>query len=1092
MDLKSSRPAGLGVSKGSYQQSSYLSLHDLNNRSGGVTLKGSTNNLGSPQLSRVNLSCLRLDSSAKVRKWKELDDFNLEELRDGFFDPVYTKPEKTLLDDDVDDEISHPAGVHAGLKELGGSKPMQRLVAGLKSQRLSIFKYFVAFFASLVICVIRPSGRWVGHQYRYFLPIAVLLHHPVRNIGVQLEMTLASISGGALGMGWSALAWYISVATKPAANHQGGILFASLTLALLWIIWVRELYQRLLYFTMSFSIAIIFLHNADLVSSKHDLQWKIFWDFGISYLFGMLLSLVVCVLVDPHSGNAELIDQYSDSITSMKQFLLALVDKEKVSDESELLHLQKKMINSISVGLSEGYREFANQWTISKFNKDKLKELRNSLTSFVSPLRVLPISHKLLDKTELEKLFQQLNNPKRDPDLAKNLDESATPEAETPMVHSGSVTPSPRGQGTLPKGLALDNELYLSVLRSSFSKETFSLILEMVCVLENMTNALQKFETAKLNFKNLEELDSTFAHSLQRLKRKIYKLDVCYKNFTKSEFFCKELLADADCVDVFLFIRYLRNAAKHLVPTVEKCQSLGSDIKWRVIPLHYPLHRALIRLPRQCALDEGAGNILHYFETKRDVDDIFESVYNSYTSRHKYTRGENDKKAGVSVRAIDHKDFNFHTTDNKWRFRLWKLSSALVGPEMKWTLKVVFVIIFFSLPGWIPESHSWYGKYQCLWTPLTFLLLAHRKHSGKWDTMVMRLGCALVGIFWGWAANQSRHFGSPYVICTFGGLFAALFAVNIFVYGNTKSSFTALLCFVVIVLEPYGKGQSSLNTAEIWKNTWVTGLSFIIAILASVPVNWVVWSFKARTELRLSVSSLLSHISQSYQSVTDRYLYRDLNDAPTELTLALSHIREIRLTQSALAVRGLLTKARNEMAFISNFSPTKYERLLDASDFLLEKIIEARISGTFFEIWNEDPDNETTRALLSLRRDSVSSVIFVFYILSNCFRSKNKVPLYLPNPMLSRKKLYDFLSEFQQKRTHTQPLKHEEQIASQRSSLEKKLFKSHAQTNEFEDYEKSHWTEIHGMAFARAFTDITEALQVVVSCSKDILGEEQP
>lgn len=1090
MEHKTSRPTGPSISKGSYQQTSYLSLRDLNTKSGGVTPKNSAFDLSSPQLSRVNLACLRLDNSAKDSQWSELDDFNLEELRDGFFDPVFTKPEKRIWSE-TDDEyasLTSANGLSEGPKR---SKWVVDLLAGLKAQKLSILKYFIAFFVSLVICVIHPSGSWIGHEYRYFLPVAVLIHHPVRNIGVQLEMTVSSVIGGSLGLAWSALAWYISVATRPTANHQGGILFASLALALLCATWLRELYQRLLYVTLSFSVAIIFLHNVSLVSSRRDLHWKFFWDFGIAYLFGILLSLLVCVLVDPHSGNSELIEHYGESIESIKQFLLALVEKEDHLDEAKLTSLQKKMINSISVGLSEGYREFANQWTISKFDKNKLKKFRNSLTSFVSPLRVLPLSHKLLDKTELDKLYEMLKNPKDEALQSERGVESVSPGTESPMIHSGTVTPSPRSQGLLPKGLALDSALYLNVLRSSFSKDTFGLILEMICTLENMAEALQRFKRSKISLHNSDELNTLLEHSSYKLKRKIYKIDICYKQFTKTEFFCKELLADANCIDVFLFIRYLRNAAKHLIGAIQSCQELGSEIKWRVVPLHYPLHRALIRLPKRCALDEGAGNVLHYFETKRDVDDIFESLYNSYTSRHKYTKEKTDKTA-VVVRAIDHNDFNFHTTNNKWRFRLWKLSSSLVGPEMKWTLKVLFVVIFFSLPGWIPESYRWYDNYQCWWAPLTFLLLAHRKHSGRWDSLLRRIVCALMGIFWGWAANQSRHFGSPYVICTFGGLFAVLFATNIFVYENTKSSFTALLCFVIVALEPYSKGSTSLKTAVIWKNTWVTGLSFIIAVLTSIPINWVVWSFKARSELRLSLSSLLSHISQSYQSVTDRYLYRDLDDAPTELTLALSHIREIRLTQSALAVRDLLTKAKNEVSFVSVFSPSKYERLLDACDFLLEKIIEARISGAFFEIWNLDPDNETTRALLSLRRDSVSSVIFVFYILSNCFRSKNKVPLYLPNPMLSRKKLYDFLFEFGQKKAQSEQARHYNFSPEQHSSLEKQMFKSHDVANASEDYEKSHWTEIHGMAFARAFTDITEALQVVVTCSKDILGEEIP
>lgn len=1076
---KDSRSADVGISKGSYSHASYMSLRDMNNKSG---------NVPSPQVSRVNLSRLRLDSSAKIKAWKDLDDFNLEELRDGFFDPAFTKPEKHVQHDDkeVDNGLFCLHTIPAEAKQFIRYK---ELLNNFWAQKLSIFKYSVAFFISLVICVIHPSGKWIGDEYRYFLPIATLIHHPVRNIGVQAEMTIASVIGASFGLGWSALAWYISVATRPTAIHQGGVLFASLTLALLWSTWLRELYQRLQYITLSFSIAIIFLHNVSLVSSKQDLHWKVFWDFGISYLFGILLSLVVCVFVDPHSGNAELMEHFGDSITNIRQFLLALIDKGDGLDERKLKELQQNMVNSISVDLSEGYREFANQWTVSKFNAHYLKELRNSLTSFMSPLRALPVGHKLLDNAELEKLYNKLmNRQSRTDDTEAGTD--CTTEHASPMDYSNPVTPLPTGFGSLPKGVALNSELYLSVLRSTFSKDIFALIVEMIIVLENMAKGLKCFEKSKSKKDEIEELNKLFNHSSQKLKRKIYNLDVCYKEFTKSNFFCKELLTDADSVDIFLFLRYLRNAAKHLILANENCQRLGSDIKWRIVPMHYPLQRALLRLPKQCSLDEGAANILHYFETKKDVDDIFERLYNAYTSRHQYKR-HGEKNTMVSVRAIDHNDFNFHTTNNRWRFRLWKVSSLLVGAEMKWTIKILFVMIFYCLPGWIPESHGWYDYYQCWWAPLTFFLLAHRKLSGTWDTMLRRLGCALVGIFWGWAANQSRHFGSPYVICTFGGLIVIVFATNVLVYKNTKSSFTALMCFSVIALKPYSEGSSSLNTAAIWKNTWVTGLAFIIAVLTSVPVNWIAWSFKARSELRLSVSSLLAHLSQSYQSVTDRYLYRDMNDAPTELTLALSHIREVRLTQSAVAVRGLITKSANELSLISDFSPAKYYRLLDACDFLLEKIVEARISGSFFEIWNGDPDNESTRALLSLRRDSVSSVIFVFYILSNCYRTKNKIPMYLPNPMVSRKKLYDFLAELEMQNSKNPPcLTSRASTACHNISLEKKMFKEHAPSYDTEDYEKSRWTEIHGMAFARAFTDITEAMQVVVACSKDILGEE--
>ena len=279
----------------------------------------------------------------------------------------------------------------------------------------------------------------------------------------------------------------------------------------------------------------------------------------------------------------------------------------------------------------------------------------------------------------------------------------------------------------------------------------------------------------------------------------------------------------------------------------------------------------------------------------------------------------------------------------------------------------------------------------------------------------------------------------------------------------------------------YAKGDGKrLDTSMIWKNTWITGIALLIGVLLSIPTTWLVWSFKTRRELRLAMSSLLSYISQSYQSVTDRYLYRDIDDDPTDLTLRLSNIREVRLYQSLIAARNLLERAKQEPNYISNFKPYLYEDLIDNCMVLLEKVIEARISGQYFEVWENDADEEITHALLSLRRDSVSSVIFVFYILSNCFRSKNKIPKYLPNPMLSRKKLYDFINKFESLR--------KSQLENSTSPFKKSYLKSNYAVTK--DIEKTHWTEVHGMAFSRAYTDFTFHLYRVVKLSREILGEE--
>lgn len=115
----------------------------------------------------------------------------------------------------------------------------------------------------------------------------------------------------------------------------------------------------------------------------------------------------------------------------------------------------------------------------------------------------------------------------------------ALPSMPLQWTIQNPVTPLPTGFGSLPNGVALNSELYLSVLRSTFSKDIFALIVEMIIVLENMAKGLKCFEKSKSKKDEIEELNKLFNHSSQKLKRKIYNLDVCYKEFTKSNFFVK-------------------------------------------------------------------------------------------------------------------------------------------------------------------------------------------------------------------------------------------------------------------------------------------------------------------------------------------------------------------------------------------------------------------------------------------------------------------------------------------------------------------------------------------------------------------------
>lgn len=1078
-------------SKGSYGKQSYTSLQEL--KYGKYASKKGRSDIGSPPRSTTSLSQLKLDALAAENNWYDLDDFKLEELRDGFFDPIYTKPEHVVTTDIQEELYNAPEPiVNGSLPE----KVKNRYKDCLKHQQVMllshwklVLKFMLAAIISFILCAIEPVGRWVGHKYRYFLPIASILHHPSRNIGVQLEITLQSIIGEIFALGWSALGWYVSTSTRLTASHQGGILFQSLIMALIFSTWLLSYYQRFFYFGRTFGITIIFLHSVDLVLSEHNLHWEYYRDFALSYTFGIILSLLICLVVYPRSGNKELMDHFDMTVKRVKDFLVALIDENKTEDIESLGLLQSQMITELNINLSQGFRDFVNQGSVAKFDEDHLKGLRNTLTALISSLRILPLKHKLLNRENLEGFYEMLGK-KNDHSLdassksnpPSNLTTNIATPYQTPSTKSGDASPI-LFDGVTSNPLSSDN-FYAKILRKTFSRDIFSLIVQITISLEKISKILTDQNVHQHHEKDLDVIRKDLMETANKLKKKIYNLDVCYKKFTKSNLFSQELLIDHESVDTFLFLRYLRNSAKTLTSVLDECFKLISNMHWRVYLPHYPLNRALHRLPRQCAIDAGTGNFLHYNETKRDVEEIFARVYNSYTSKHAYTK---DKGKMASIRAIDHSDFNFHTTNNPFRYKLWKLTTLMKGPDMKWTLKITFVITFLLLPTWLPESFRWYQKYQCWWCGLIFYILAYKKPTERFTTLFRRLLFVVLSIFWGWAANQAHHFSSPYVICVFAGLISLPVSIALILYRSSKTAFACFICFSVGALEPFSKGHEAQNTRNIWQNTWTTGLSLMIGIMFSVTVNWAVWTMKARTELRIAMSILLQHLSQSYQSVTDRYLYRDAGDAPTELTLTLAHIREVRLTQSIDAVRGLLGRTLNEPNYIGGFDAEKYRKLINCTQFLLEKIIEARMAGTYFEIWDQDDSNDTTRALLSLRRDSVASVIFVFYILSNCFKSHNRIPKYLPNTIFARKKLYDYIAKFE---------KYANVNTKRNQSLQKQLFKKKETTsNELpetpdDNLEKTHWTEMYEIAFSRAFTEISEAVNDLIYNAKEILGEE--
>lgn len=1032
---------------------------------------------------RTSMSQLKLYQLANTTNYKDLNRFDLEELRNGFFDPVYIKPQPSGNTDEPIDTRTSSSSLSLKPKQIF-TLPTT-LLKEINQHKIILIKFFIAYFISIILCLIEKPGNWFG-KYRVFLPISTLINHPVHSIGAQLEITVLSIIGLTLGLGWSSLALYISTATQPTRNHQGGILAGSLFIGIFFMGWFKAYFIRFYYLFLTSGFVLIFLStNLDL--STTEINWKDTWNIAIPYLFGLLISLLVSLVILPDVGHHKLMNSVLDSVSSIKELIIAYKNAKENdgTDEIENLTNLQKQLTYKTLMLSETFREFLSEVKLCIFNDQDLKRIRNHLNFAISPLRAIPTPTNFYFKPK-----DDITSTNENTKVQNSNDVSGR---DTAMV-SGIATPLPKPNVPLtfiqhPQFGKNNKLLYTSIINDAFDEPLYKLLSQMIDNLSQIENSLRKYGKLDSNNESKVKVLESLKNSQMLLKKRVWQIDAAYRKFTKSENFCRDLLNEETVIDMFLFLRYSRQSATMLISLSEVVyQTCEKVTGWRIYWYNYPWRRSLRRLPKQCLRDQGADSIFYYFETKLDVDDAFERIYNLNTSRLKkieQTHGEHidestdDQNKSKTIRAIDHNDFNYHSTANPFRFKLWKLARSLLDTETKYAFKIAFILTFLSIPAWLEGSFGWYYRYQCFWAPLLVYYFMSPRNSGNWENLFTRTICWFIGCFWGWAANQARQFKNPIVIGVFAALISIPFAFWFLVKPHPRSSLVALMSFTIISIGCYVDAEKS--SADVFKYTWTTGVAILISVITAIFSNWLIWPFVAKNEFYKSCSSLLSHIGQCYQTVSERYLYRDEKDDPTDLTLELANIREVRMAQSLFAVRELLTKAKNEHDFHHSFKAKTFEDLLNSCDIILEKTIEARISGVYFHVWEQDKDEKTTQALLSIRRDSVATVIYILYIISNAFRTRSNVPKYLPSAITIRKRLYDIIGKLEAQREESSAAS--DSIATQ---LEERLASLVTQ----DDYGKSHWTEVHGMAFARAFTTITEELEHIVTFSKEILGEE--
>lgn len=86
---------------------------------------------------------------------------------------------------------------------------------------------------------------------------------------------------------------------------------------------------------------------------------------------------------------------------------------------------------------------------------------------------------------------------------------------------------------------------------------------------------------------------------------------------------------------------------------------------------------------------------------------------------------------------------------------------------------------------------------------------------------------------------------------------------------HPRSGITGCLSFTVVSLGAY----TAHDDASIVNLAWTRGLAFIVGVVAAIVVNWVIWPFIARHELRGPVSAMMLHLAILYRGVVAKYIY---------------------------------------------------------------------------------------------------------------------------------------------------------------------------------------------------------------------------
>jgi hypothetical protein len=525
-----------------------------------------------------------------------------------------------------------------------------------------------------------------------------------------------------------------------------------------------------------------------------------------------------------------------------------------------------------------------------------------------------------------------------------------------------------------------------------------------------------------------------------------------------------------DLVELFLFVNPIRQTADRVLALLEKTQDMQTEgHRWKVNLPSYPFHKAILRSNAQARHDRGGLTAGFYFRSKDQLNNAMKDLrsrpFVPLQRHHTESQLRLDllAEAGPFGKDEDEKlnppdEDRFSGRVQTLRYRMWLIQHRLQGFESRFMVKITLLTTLVSIPAWLPQSKDWWNQNQCWWAVAAIWVMMHPRVGGNLHDLSVRVFVAVIASLWG-ALTYAAGSGNPYIMATFAAIFMTPMIYRFTQSSHPRSGIIGCIAFTVVSLSE-SENAGSPSVAYIG---WTRGIVLVVGVISAVVVNWILWPFVARDELRTSIANMLLHSAIVYRRIVTKYFYHNQGEDPTAEDIVQSERLEGRMREGFVRIRQLMELTRHEICLRAPFDPLPYSALVEACEQFFERLVDVRQSSVYFQPYMLYGSVETTSSLLAARRDAVAAILMNLYVLAGALQSNHAVPRYLPSAATARRRLLDVM-----------------EVAEAAKANEPK-------TTSLRKGRK--WADVYHYAYSTALTDIVEQLQQLEYYTKEIVGE---